>query len=145
MSTDAYRLLTPAEKIETNLSVWGKSFKKSALTFWVLYVLREKHLMHKEILEEVQKVTSGLITCKEFSLYRLLWKLEQLELVKWGMEGPFGEQRSCYYSTLLGKNFLCMLIHLDLSIFAPIIYNACIPKPRESNIEGARPRNVAQD
>ncbi len=93
------------EKLLDELLVtWEETYKKGQLTFWVFLALKQSPKCVDEIKESVSKLSEGTMTCEEQSLYRLLRKFLQLEIVTFETgKGNRGPDRKYYKLTSWGE------------------------------------------
>ena len=100
------------------LDAWEATYKKGQLTLWVFLALREGEKYVDEIHAFVSGRSKGTIVCEEQSLYRMLRKFRDLELVdfitKPGVGGP---DRKYYSLTETGQILLQRFSDRNMALF----------------------------
>lgn len=104
--------------VEELLEAWEATYKKGQLTLWVFLALREGERYVDEIHEFVVTRSQGTIVCEEQSLYRMLRKFRDLELVDFTTKpGVGGPERKYYFLTATGKVLLQRFSERNISLF----------------------------
>lgn len=106
------------ELINELLEAWEGTYKKGQLTLWVFLSLRDGEKYVEEIQLFVAKKSLETITCEEQSLYRLLRKFRELQLVEFTTKpGSGGPERKYYFLTKTGKELLQRFAERNISLF----------------------------
>ncbi len=101
------------------LNAWEETYKKGQLTFWVFLALKESPKCVDEIKESVVKLSENTMRCEEQSLYRLLRKFQQLEIVSFEAgKGNRGPDRKYYKLTVWGEQLFKRFVNRNITIFA---------------------------
>lgn len=104
--------------VDDLLEAWEATYKKGQLTLWVFLALREGEKYVDEIHEFVSSKSKGTIVCEEQSLYRMLRKFRDLELVDFSNKpGVGGPERKYYFLTDTGKKLLQQFSERNISLF----------------------------
>ncbi len=99
------------------LNAWEETYKKGQLTFWVFLALKESPKCVDEIRESVVKLSEGTMTCEEQSLYRLLRKFLQLEIVSFETgKGNKGPDRKYYQLTVWGGQLFKRFVDRNIKL-----------------------------
>ncbi len=99
------------------LNAWEDTYKKGQLTFWVFLALRESPKCVDEIKESVVKLSEGTMSCEEQSLYRLLRKFLQLEMVSFETgKGNRGPDRKYYNLTVWGEKLFNRFVDRNIRL-----------------------------
>ncbi len=99
------------------LTAWEETYKKGQLTFWVFLALKENPKCVDEIKESVVKLSEGTIICEEQSLYRLLRKFLQLEIVSFETgKGNRGPDRKYYNLTIWGEKLFQRFVDRNIKL-----------------------------
>lgn len=107
-----------ASQVEELLEAWEATYKKGQLTLWVFLALREGEKYVDEIHAFVTDRSKGTIVCEEQSLYRMLRKFRDLELVDYTTKpGVGGPDRKYYFLTATGKVLLQRFSERNISLF----------------------------
>jgi len=100
------------------LSDWEDVFRQGLLTFWVLMVLVDDELSVPGIKEAVEKLTKGRYVAAEQTLYRLLRKQYELELVDYTeVASENGPMKKKYSLSPLGRKLLQEFSRRNISLF----------------------------
>lgn len=100
------------------LEAWEETYKKGQLTFWIFLALKETEKYADEIMRFVRERTRGTLSCEEQSLYRVLRKYRDLEMVDFRTgPGAGGPERKYYFLTPLGATLLTRFIERNISLF----------------------------
>lgn len=105
---------------------WELIFRQGLLTFWVFIAIRDTELSVGEILEKVAELTNATYNPSEQTLYRLLRKQYDLELVDYReVAGNSGPNKKLYTLSDLGKELLASFIERNIQLFKqPIIFKS---------------------
>lgn len=107
-----------ASQVEELLEAWEATYKKGQLTLWVFLALREGEKYVDEIHAFVASRSKGTIVCEEQSLYRMLRKFRDLELVDFVTKpGTGGPERKYYFLTATGKVLLQQFSERNIALF----------------------------
>ncbi len=99
------------------LNAWEDTYKKGQLTFWVFLALKESPKCVDEIKESVVKLSEGTMSCEEQSLYRLLRKFLQLEMVSFETgKGNRGPDRKYYNLTVWGGKLFNRFVERNIRL-----------------------------
>lgn len=106
------------------LDDWELIFRQGLLTFWVFVAIRDNELDVSQILGKVAELTNKTYTPSEQTLYRLLRKQYDLELVDYReVPGNSGPNKKLYTLSPLGTELLVAFIERNISLFRqPIIF-----------------------
>lgn len=109
---------------EKLLDDWELIFRQGLLTFWVFIAIREAELSVGEIINKVKELTNQTYNPSEQTLYRLLRKQYNLELVDFKeVAGNSGPNKKLYSLSPLGKELLANFIERNVRLFQqPIIF-----------------------
>lgn len=116
------------------LDDWEAVFQQGLLTFWVFIALKDSQLSVAEIQQRVADLTGGSYTAADQTLYRLLRKQYELELVDY-VEAPgnSGPNKKLYTLSPLGKKLLKQFAERNISPFhSPDIITLSKKKEDES-------------
>ncbi len=100
------------------LSDWEDVFKQGLLSFWVMTALKDATLTVSEIGKEVARMTRGSYTPAEQTLYRVLRKYHDTDLVDY-IESPSkgGPAKKMYNLTDLGERMLSEFAQRNIELF----------------------------
>ncbi len=100
------------------LKDWESIFQQGLLTFWVFVALNGEALTTGEIKAAVSELTRGTYNTSEQSLYRVLRKYYDLELVDYSeLDSPNGPKRKLYKLSSLGERVLRNFAKRNISLF----------------------------
>ncbi|MGB4759136.1 MAG: PadR family transcriptional regulator [Candidatus Saccharimonadales bacterium] len=100
------------------LEDWEAVFQQGLLTFWVFVALRDEQLAVAEIQRRVAELTNGTYVAADQTLYRLLRKQYELELVDFvEAPGSGGPNKKLYTLSFLGKKLLKRFAERNISPF----------------------------
>ncbi len=100
------------------LTDWEDIFRQGLLTFWVFVALKDKKLSVVEIKQRVEDLTETTYSAAEQTLYRLLRKHYDLELVDYEeVPGKGGPKKKLYTLSPLGKELLSDFAQRNISLF----------------------------
>lgn len=100
------------------LTHWEDVFKQGLLTFWVFVALHEHARSVSELKLAVEDLTDGTYVAAEQTLYRLLRKQYDLELVDFvEVESPNGPNRKLYSLSPLGTSLLHEFTRKNIGLF----------------------------
>jgi PadR family transcriptional regulator, regulatory protein PadR len=105
------------------LENWESVYKKGLLTFWLLLLLDEKPCYPYEMSSEVKRLSEGLISADDNSMYRAISRFEEMGLVvSQSGESKLGPPRKYYRLTRNGRELLRRFIERNILIFQrPIV------------------------
>lgn len=108
------------------LNDWELIFRQGLLTFWVFIAIREVELSVGEIIDKVKELTNQTYNPSEQTLYRLLRKQYDLELVDFReVAGNSGPNKKLYTLSPLGRELLASFIERNIRLFQqPIIFKS---------------------
>lgn len=109
--------------IDQMLENWESVYKKGLLTFWLLLLLDEKPCYPYEMSAEVARLSEGLISADDNSMYRAISRFEEMGLVvSQSGESKLGPPRKYYRLTRNGRELLRRFIERNILIFQhPIV------------------------
>ena len=100
------------------LENWESVYKKGLLTFWLLLLLDEKPCYPYEMSAEVTRLSEGLISADDNSMYRAISRFEEMGLVvSQSGESKLGPPRKYYRLTSKGRELLRRFIERNILIF----------------------------
>jgi len=100
------------------LADWEDVFRQGILTFWVFLALAENRLSVPEIKREVERLSKGTYSAAEQTLYRLLRKQYDLELVDYKeVASANGPMKKIYSLSPLGNRLLGEFTRKNISLF----------------------------
>lgn len=100
------------------LADWEGVFRQGLLTFWVFVALTDGPQSTTEIKERVEKLTNHTYSAAEQTLYRLLRKHYDLELVDFKeVPGSGGPNKKLYSLSPLGQKLLQDFAARNISLF----------------------------
>lgn len=110
---------------DTLLDNWELIFRQGLLTFWVFIAIRDNALSVEQIIDSVSKLTNSTYITSEQTVYRLLRKQYDLELVDYSeVAGNGGPNKKLYQLSPLGTKLLANFIDRNIRLFQqPIIYS----------------------
>lgn len=108
------------------LNDWELIFQQGLLTFWVFIAIRDSEQSVGEIIDKVTELTNKTYNPSEQTIYRLLRKQYDLELVNYReVAGNRGPNKRLYTLSSLGKELLTRFIERNIQLFQqPIIFNS---------------------
>lgn len=110
---------------DTLLDNWELIFRQGLLTFWVFIAIRDTALSVDQIIERVSALTNNTYITSEQTIYRLLRKQYDLELVDYvEVAGNGGPNKKMYTLSPLGTSLLTTFVDRNIRLFQqPIIFN----------------------
>ncbi len=107
------------------LKNWESIFRQGMLTFWVFIAIHEDELATKEIVQRVATLTNNTYLTSEQTIYRLLRKHYDLELVDFReIPGNSGPNKKLYRLSPIGKKLLHDFTKRNIRLFQqPVINN----------------------
>lgn len=100
------------------LEGWEEVFKRGQLSFWILLSLRDGPKHMAQVRRWIGDITDGQVTVKERSLYRVLQRFQDTELVtsvaKASANGP---DLKVYELSPVGDRVLSAFIERDVMLF----------------------------
>jgi len=97
---------------------WEHIFRQGLLTFWVFLAIRESRLTVGEIVTKVSILTNATYLTSEQTIYRLLRKQYDLELVDYTeIPGNSGPNKKVYSLSPLGRELLTRFIERNICLF----------------------------
>lgn len=97
---------------------WEDVFKQGLLTFWLFLVLSQKEGDVREVRVRIEELTGGSYAAAEQTLYRLLRKHYDLELVDFReVPGKGGPNRKLYSLSATGRQLLAQFAHRNIQLF----------------------------
>jgi len=103
---------------EKLLNNWEDVFRQGLLTFWVFVTIKTDSLSVSEIKKGVNNLTDGMYNPTEQSLYRLLRKHYELELVDYTESpGRSGPNKKLYHLSPLGMQILVRFSRRNICLF----------------------------
>lgn len=115
------------EDYETKLLLdWKLIFRQGLLTFWVFVAIRDAELSVSKIHGTVAELTNKTYNPSEQTLYRLLRKQYELELVDYREAvGNSGPNKKLYVLSPLGRKLLAIFIERNIRLFQqPVIFKS---------------------
>ena len=104
--------------VEQLLENWESVYKKGLLTFWLLLLLDEKPSYPYEMSASLQRISCGMMTADENSIYRAINRFEEMGLVISQLqESKVGPQRKYYRLTGTGHELLRRFSERNILIF----------------------------
>lgn len=104
--------------LDQMLENWESVYKKGLLTFWLLLLLDEKPCYPYEMSAEVVRLSEGLISADDNSMYRAISRFEEMGLVvSQSGESKLGPPRKYYRLTSNGRELLRRFIERNILIF----------------------------
>jgi PadR family transcriptional regulator PadR len=67
--------------LEKVLRIWSREYKKGFLTYFILLMLKEKHMYGLEISEKLKEYSDNNVTLDGSNIYQILKKLRKLRMV----------------------------------------------------------------
>ena len=109
--------------LDQMLENWESVYKKGLLTFWLLLLLDEKPCYPYEMSAEVTRLSEGVISADDNSMYRAISRFEEMGLVvSQSGESKLGPPRKYYRLTRNGRELLRRFIERNILIFQrPIV------------------------
>jgi len=100
------------------LGDWEDVFKQGLLTFWVLTALQDAKLSATEVGNEVAKLTRETYKPAEQTLYRVLRKYRDLNLVEFSeIMNSNGPKKKLYSLTDYGERMLTEFAQRNIELF----------------------------
>jgi DNA-binding PadR family transcriptional regulator len=101
------------------LQNWEEIFRQGLLTFWVFVAIRVNQLSVAQIQQEVKELTNGTYSPADQTIYRLLRKNYDLELVDYNeVSSSNGPNRKLYSLSRLGHTLLTDFTNRNIKLFA---------------------------
>lgn len=109
--------------IHQMLENWEGVYKKGLLTFWLLLLLDEKACYPYEMGAEITRLSQGIISADDNSIYRAISRFEEMGLVvSQTGESKLGPPRKYYQLTKNGRELLHRFIERNILIFqTPVV------------------------
>jgi DNA-binding PadR family transcriptional regulator len=105
-------------ELDRLLENWESVYKKGLLTFWLLLLLNEKACYPYEMSAEVIRLSEGMISADDNSIYRAVSRFEEMGLVVSERgESQLGPPRKYYRLTDDGRELLRRFIERNILIF----------------------------
>jgi PadR family transcriptional regulator PadR len=93
--------------LQSLLDQWESVYKRGQLTFWLLFMLHGRSMYVFEMGEALERLSRGIVTADEKSLYRALRRFETSGLVESAWRpSDVGPRRRYYRLTELGTELL---------------------------------------
>ncbi len=107
------------------LSSWEEVYRQGLLTFWIFVSLKDGELDVQSIKAKVEDLTNGSYVAAEQTLYRVLRKNYDLELVDYReVPSRSGPKKKLYTLSKLGNKLLEDFVYRNIKLFyQPIIKN----------------------
>lgn len=103
---------------EQLLENWEEVFRQGLLTFWVFVALRSAELDVQTLKHRIEALTEGTYPVAEQTLYRVLRKHYDLELVNCRqVPSPNGPDRKLYTLSSLGRRLLARFVRRNIGLF----------------------------
>lgn len=100
------------------MAEWEEVYRQGLLTFWVFVALSQKELSVSHIRKEVERLTLGTYSAAEQTLYRLLRKQYELEMVDYReVPGNAGPAKKLYSLSPLGDKLLRRFSRRNIALF----------------------------
>jgi PadR family transcriptional regulator PadR len=97
---------------------WEETYKKGLLTFWLLLFLHDRPTYAYEAGSAVEELSQGTISADENSIYRALYRFEDLGLVHSELrDSEIGPRRKYYRLTRSGVELLAGFIRRNILLF----------------------------
>lgn len=104
--------------IDQMLENWEGVYKKGLLTFWILLLLDEKAYYPYEMSAEITRLSEGVVSADDNSIYRAISRFEEMGLVISQIgESKLGPPRKYYRLTKNGRELLRRFIERNILIF----------------------------
>jgi len=109
------------------LNNWEDVYRQGLLTFWIFVALKDDRLDVQHIRQKIAELTDGSYVATEQTLYRVLRKNYELELVDF-TEIPTekGPKKKLYSLSALGHRLLEDFVNRNISLFNQPIINDLI-------------------
>lgn len=122
---------------EALLEAWEETYKKGQLTLWVFMALRDRERYVDEIQAFVYDKSKNTLQCEGQSLYRMLRKFKELELVDFTTRpGAGGPERKYYFLTRDGEALLTQFAQRNISLFfEPDIQKILFPAQHKKQLK----------
>ena len=104
------------------LDGWEEVYKKSQLTLWIMFALKDGEKYMADIKEFILRATNGILSADDQSMYRALRRFHDVELVDFTTEaGDGGPDRKIYKLTSTGSAVLKAFVQRNITkvIFKP--------------------------
>lgn len=97
---------------------WELIFRQGLLTFWVFLAIQDQGCTVGQIVDKVSSLTNGTYLTSEQTVYRLLRKQYDLELVNYReIPGNSGPNKKIYTLSPLGRELLAGFIDRNIRLF----------------------------
>lgn len=117
------------DKLLTN---WEEIFRQGLLTFWIFVAIRNRELEVKLIKKSIEKMTRNTYSASEQTLYRVLRKQFDLELLDYReVASPNGPKRKLYTLSPLGKQLLKRFTLRNIELFSQPAVQKIIRKDKK--------------
>lgn len=101
------------------LSDWEEVFRQGLLTFWLFIALEDKELDVQSLKKRIEQLTNNSYVTAEQTLYRVLRKHYDLELVDYReVPSKGGPKKKLYSLSKLGKKLLQEFTKRNISLFS---------------------------
>jgi DNA-binding PadR family transcriptional regulator len=109
------------------LANWEEVFRQGLLTFWVFVALKDNELDVQALKDRVETLTDNSYTAAEQTLYRVLRKHYDLELVDYReVPGDGGPNKKLYTLSSLGQKLLDEFANRNIKLFNQPVINKLI-------------------
>ena len=109
------------------LADWEEIFRQGLLTFWIFVALCNQEMDVPRIRRRVEQLTDGSYLAAEQTIYRVLRKHYDLELVDYReVPSPGGPPKKLYRLSALGRGLLGEFARRNVSLFAQPAVQALI-------------------
>lgn len=99
------------------LADWEDVFRQGLLTFWIFVALDTEELDVPSIQRRIEELTDGSYSAADQTLYRVLRKHYELELVDFRQVPGKGPQKKLYLLSALGRQLLREFTKRNISLF----------------------------
>ncbi len=128
MSSNAHELIDL-------LSRWEENYKKGLLSFWILLALHQRPVYAFEMNALIAKLSQGSLSAEDNSIYRALYRFEQLGIVSSEKQpNQSGPDRRYYALTPKGLALLKHFIRRNVQVFYSQEVNDCIEAVLKSGL-----------
>lgn len=109
------------------LSRWEENYKKGLLSFWILLTLHQRPAYPFEMNALIAKISQGSLSAEDNSIYRALYRFEQLGIVSSEKQSNLsGPDRRYYSLTPKGLALLKHFIRRNVQVFYSQEVTDCI-------------------